>query len=196
MRRHPAQVPGDRITDPWGARTPYGPAGPWPARIDSCLADSVAEADVEAWVQAASLLHSDGDAMDIAVQDGRIVGVRGRAGDRVNRGRLEPKDLYTWQANASPDRLTHPLVRENGHLVETDWPTAMDRIVTRSRKLITAHGPEALAFYTSGQLFLEEYYTLAVLARAGIGTPHLDGNTRLCTATAAEALKESFGGDG
>ncbi len=35
-----------------------------------------------------------------------------------------------------------------------------------------------------------------MLARAGIGTHHLDGNTRLCTATAAEALKETFGCDG
>ena len=51
-------------------------------------------------------------------------------------------------------------------------------------------------FYTSGQLFLEEYYTLAVIGKAGIGTPHMDGNTRLCTATAAAALKESFGTDG
>jgi hypothetical protein len=42
------------------------------------------------WVRAASLLHSDGDAMDIAVREGRIVGVRGFAGDRVNRGRLGP----------------------------------------------------------------------------------------------------------
>ncbi|WP_426361803.1 molybdopterin oxidoreductase family protein [Streptomyces sp. E-08] len=189
-------VSGDRIADPWGRRTPYGRGGQWPVRTDTCLADGVAEGEVQAWVQAASLLHSDGDAMDIAVRDGRIVGVRGRAGDRVNRGRLEPKDLYAWQANDSADRLTRPLVREDGRLVESDWPTAMDRIVARSRELIGSHGPEAIAFYTSGQLFLEEYYTLAVLARAGIGTPHLDGNTRLCTATAAEALKESFGSDG
>ncbi|MBT2543447.1 nitrate reductase [Streptomyces sp. ISL-44] len=196
MRRNLANVSGDRIADPWGRRTPYGRGGQWPVRTDSCLAEGVAEGEVEAWVRAASLLHSDGDAMDIAVRDGRIVGVRGRAGDRVNRGQLEPKDLYTWQANGSADRLTRPLIRDGGRLVESDWPTAMGRIVTRSHALIGSHGPEAVAFYTSGQLFLEEYYTLAVLARAGIGTPHLDGNTRLCTATAAEALKESFGSDG
>ncbi|MFF0429504.1 molybdopterin oxidoreductase family protein [Streptomyces sp. NPDC004520] len=196
MRRNPRGAAGDRIADPWGDRTPYGRGGRWPVRTDSCLAEGVTEEEVDTWVRAASLLHSDGDAMDIAVRDGRIVGVRGRAGDRVNRGRLEPKDLYAWQANGSADRLTQPLVREGGRLVETDWPTAMGRIVARSRELLASRGPESVAFYTSGQLFLEEYYTLAVLARAGIGTPHLDGNTRLCTATAAEALKESFGSDG
>ena len=57
-------------------------------------------------------------------------------------------------------------------------------------------GPGSHGFYTSGQLFLEEYYALGILAKAGIGTPHLDGNTRLCTATAAASLKESFGADG
>lgn len=186
----------DRIADPWGGRVPHGRHEPWPARVDTYLVDGVEPHMVQQWVQAASILHSDGDAMDIAVIDGDIVGVRGRVEDRVNRGRLGPKDLFGWQANAAPDRLTRPLVRENGRLVETDWDTAMDRVVSRSRELLKARGPGAIGFYTSGQLFLEEYYTLAVLARAGVGTNHLDGNTRLCTSTAAEALKESFGCDG
>jgi anaerobic selenocysteine-containing dehydrogenase len=72
----------------------------------------------------------------------------------------------------------------------------MDAVVRRTRELLDEHGPTAIGFYTSGQLFLEEYYTLAVIAHGGIGTNHIDGNTRLCTATAAEALKESFGCDG
>ncbi|MFJ7262805.1 molybdopterin oxidoreductase family protein [Streptomyces globosus] len=186
----------DRIAEPWGSRTPYGRHGRWPARQDTCLAEGVAEEDVERWVQTASVLHSDGDAMDLAVKDGALVGVRGRVADRVNRGRLGPKDAFGWQANASADRLTRPLVREGGRLVPSDWDTAMGLIVSRSRELLAERGPGAIGFYTSGQLFLEEYYTLAVLARAGIGTSHLDGNTRLCTSTAAEALKESFGCDG
>ena len=74
--------------------------------------------------------------MDIAVKDGRIVGVRGRADDRVNHGRLGPKDLFGWQANNSPDRLTRPLVREGGRLVESDWDTAMGRFVERSKQLL------------------------------------------------------------
>lgn len=186
----------DRIANPWGGRVPHRRHGCWPARVDMFLAEGVEPAMVQKWVQAASILHSDGDAMDIAVIDGRMVGVRGRATDRVNRGRLGPKDLFGWQANASPDRLTRPLVREGGRLVESDWETAMNRVVSRSRELLADRGPGSLGFYTSGQLFLEEYYTLAVLARAGIGTNHIDGNTRLCTSTAAEALKESFGCDG
>ena len=189
-------VQTDRIAEPWGTRTPYGSGEPWPTRVDSFLAEGVEADDVDRWVQSASILHSNGDAMDIAVKDGRMVGVRGRAGDRVNHGRLGPKDLYGWQANGSPDRLTRPLVRRDGELVETDWDTAMDAVAGRTTELLEERGPSAIGFYTTGQLFLEEYYTLGVIAHGGIGTNHVDGNTRLCTATAAEALKESFGCDG
>jgi anaerobic selenocysteine-containing dehydrogenase len=134
--------------------------------------------------------------LDIAVKDGRIVGVRGRAEDRVNHGRLGPKDLYGWQANSSPDRLTKPLIRRDGELVECDWETAMAAVAGRTTELLEERGPSSIGFYTSGQLFLEEYYTLGLIAHGGIGTNHVDGNTRLCTATAAAALKESFASDG
>lgn len=186
----------DRIADVWGARTPYPRGGSWPVRVDQHLAAGVGERDVERWVRTASTLHSNGDAFDIAVKDGRMVGVRGCADDRVNRGRLGPKDLFGWQAIASPDRLTRPLVRRDGRLVECSWDEAMQRVVQRTQSLLAEQGPSAIGFYTTGQLFLEEYYTLAVVAHAGIRTNHVDGNTRLCTATAAEALKESFGSDG
>ncbi|WP_029432032.1 molybdopterin oxidoreductase family protein [Blastococcus sp. URHD0036] len=186
----------DRIAEPWGTRTPYGPGEPWPVRVDTHLAEGVTEDDVDAWVQSASLLHSNGDGLDIAVRNGRIVGVRGRAVDRVNHGRVDPKDLFGWQANESPDRLTRPLIRRDGELVECDWDTAMDAVAGRCRELLDEQGPSAVGFYTTGQLFLEEYYTLGLIAHGGIGTNHVDGNTRLCTATAAAALKESFGTDG
>lgn len=160
------------------------------------LAEGVAPEAVDRWVQSAAVLHSNGDGLDIAVKDDRIVGVRGRRADRVNRGRLDPKDMFGWQANAAKDRLTSPLVRTRGALQPCGWDTAMQRIVNRSKQLLDNHGPGAIGFYTSGQLFLEEYYTQAVIAHGAIGTNHVDGNTRLCTATAAEALKETFGSDG
>lgn len=186
----------DRIAEPWGERTPYPSGGRWPVRVDTHLAEGLSVEDVDRWVQSASLLHSNGDALDIAVRDETIVGVRGRADDRVNHGRLGPKDLYGWQANASRDRLTAPLIRVGDELVETDWDTAMSRIVETTQQLLEEQGPSALGFYTTGQLFAEEFYTLGLIARGGIGTNHLDGNTRLCTSTAAEALKQTFACDG
>src|SRR5215203_810968 len=186
----------DRIANLWGKRTPFGPSEEWPVRVDQTLEEAVSEYDVDRWVQTASILHSNGDALDIAVKDERIVGVRGRGVDRVNKGRVDPKDLFGWQANNSEDRLKKPLVRKNGELVEVSWDEAMGRVVEHSKRLLEEKGPLSMGFYTSGQLFLEEYYSLGVIGKAGLGTPHMDGNTRLCTATAAEALKQTFGADG
>ncbi|WP_284550623.1 molybdopterin oxidoreductase family protein [Aestuariimicrobium sp. T2.26MG-19.2B] len=187
----------DRIAEIWGTRTPYPRDGLWPVRVDQALAEGVTEADIDRWVQSACVLCSNGCACDIAVKDGAMVGIRGRAGDLVNHGRLGPKGLFaSWQGMSHPDRLTRPLIRENGELVECDWDTAMNRITERSRELLRTRGPLSHGFYTSGQLFIEEYYALAIIGKAGIGTPHMDGNTRLCTATAAAAMKESFGADG
>jgi len=185
----------DRIDDIWGARAPHGPGTPWPVRVDQHLVDGVTEADVERWVRGACLLCSNGCGLEVAVSGGKMVGVRGVASDRVNHGRLGPKGLYGWLGQQR-DRLTTPLVRRDGRLVETDWETAMSLVVQRSQSLLAARGPLGLGFFTSGQLMLEEYYALAMIAKGGIGTPHLDGNTRWCTATAAAALSETFGSDG
>jgi ferredoxin-nitrate reductase len=177
------------ITDIWGEQCPY--YGEWSVRADQNI-----EAEPDHWVQSACVLCSNGCGLDIAVKEGRIVGVRGRTDDRVNRGRLGPKGLHGWMANNSKDRLTKPLVRKEGRLTEATWDEAMDMIVARSKKIIAEQTGLGIGFYTSGQLFLEEYYTLGIIGKAGVGTPHMDGNTRLCTATAAAALKTSFGSDG
>ena len=187
----------DRIADLWGPRTPHAKGTVWPARQDLHLSDGLTAEQVDRWVGSACVLCSNGCGVDIAVKDGRMVGVRGRVEDTVNHGRLGPKGLYgstPWAT--SLDRLLRPMVREGSELVETSWESAMGRVVEVSQRLLQDKGPLSHGFYTSGQLFLEEYYALAVLGKAGIGTPHMDGNTRLCTATAASAMKESFGADG
>ena len=181
--------------DIWGERTPYSPGQAWPVRIDLHLVDGVTVDEIDSWVPSACLLCSNGCGLDIAVKDGRMVGVRGRAEDRVNHGRLGPKGLYGWQGQLH-DRLTRPMIRTGSTLREASWDEAMNLITSRSKELLDSKGPLSHGFYTSGQLMLEEYYTLAVIGKAGIGTPHMDGNTRLCTATAAASLKESFGADG
>lgn len=177
------------IRDVWGERQSF--VGKWPSRLDERTLD-----EPDQWVQSTCMLCSNGCGMDIGVRDGRIVGVRGREKDRVNHGRLGPKGLHAWESTNSPDRLTQPLIKRDGAFHSVSWDEAMEMIVRRSREVIKKHTALGMGFYTTGQLLLEEYYTLAVITRGGLGTPHVDGNTRLCTATAAMALIETFGTDG
>src|SRR5919205_3142054 len=72
----------------------------------------------------------------------------------------------------------------------------MQLVVDRFNEALAAEGPDAVGIYNSGQLLLEEYYTLGKIARAGLGIATIDANTRLCTATTASSLMETFGADG
>jgi hypothetical protein len=154
------------IEDIWGPRTPY--VHEWPVRVDESR-----DEEPDKWVQSACVLCSNGCALDIGVKDNKIVGVRGRATDRVNKGRLGPKGLHGWKACGHQDRLTYPQIRRNGKLERATWDEAFNLIVEKSRKTIdklTSHG---IAFYTTGQLFLEEYYVLAMVGKAGLNTLHM-----------------------
>src|SRR5438046_5134407 len=134
----------DRIAHPWGARTPFGTGSKWPDRIDIQLDAGIETDDVDRWVTSACVLCSNGCGLDIAVKDERIVGVRGRAADRVNHGRLGPKGLFGYQANNSADRLTTPLIRRDGQLVETDWETAMTAVAGRTKELLGERGRRSI----------------------------------------------------
>ncbi|USW57777.1 Putative molybdopterin oxidoreductase [Septoria linicola] len=156
----------DAIEDIYGPRTPYKHI--WPSRVD----ENVIE-EPERWVQSACVRCSNGCGMDVGVKGGKIVGVRGRAIDRVNKGRLGPKGLNGWTSIHHADRLKHPMIRKNGKLEPATWDEAMSLIVQKAqetRDRLTSHG---LAFYTSGQLFLGEYYALAMVDKAGLHTLHM-----------------------
>src|SRR3954465_780206 len=131
----------DSISNIWGERTPY--KGSWPERVDERV-----EEEPEKWVQSACVLCSNGCGMDIGVKDGKIVGVRGRAVDSVNHGRLGPKGLHGWIANRRSDRLTKPLIKKNGSLVESSWDEAMDLLVKKSREAIEKQTGLGIGFYT------------------------------------------------
>jgi anaerobic selenocysteine-containing dehydrogenase len=87
------------------------------------------------------------------------------------------------------------MIRNNGRLVRASWDDALDAAANGFKKAIAAGGPDAVAFYGSGQLFTQESYTANKLFKAGIGTNNVDGNPRLCMASAAAGYTSVFGAD-
>ena len=80
MHARPAgRETSDRVAEPWGDRTPYGPGTPWPVRVDTFL-DGVTPEQVDRWVPSACVLCSNGCGLDIAVRDGRLGHRHGAAG--------------------------------------------------------------------------------------------------------------------
>ncbi|MEU8622380.1 molybdopterin oxidoreductase family protein [Streptomyces sp. NPDC048623] len=83
--------------------------------------------------------------LTLTIDGGRVTGARGDRDDVFSRGFVCPKGAAFPEVDADPDRLTRPLVRENGALREADWDEAFDLIAARLRPLIEEHGPDAVA---------------------------------------------------
>lgn len=65
----------------------------------------------------------------------------------------------------------------------------------RLQTIIDTRGPQAVAFYASGQLLTEDYYAANKLMKGFIGAANIDTNSRLCMSSAVTGYKRAFGED-
>jgi assimilatory nitrate reductase catalytic subunit len=139
---------------------------------------------------------STGCGLTAHLKDGVAVNLSPSPNYPVNRGAACPKGWDALRPTAALDRATTPMIRgSRGKLVPTTWHQALATFVGRMRAVQAAHGPESVAFLSTGQITTEEMALLGALAKFGMGMVHGDGNTRQCMATAVSAYKESFGFD-
>jgi assimilatory nitrate reductase catalytic subunit len=108
-----------------------------------------------------------------------------------NYGKLCSKGSALGETLGLATRLLHPQI--DGERVS--WTTALDHIAARLGAIRQLHGPNAIAFYLSGQLLTEDYYVANKLAKGFIGTPHVDTNSRLCMASSVAGHRRAFGAD-
>ncbi|MFH9266891.1 molybdopterin-dependent oxidoreductase [Streptomyces sp. NPDC017546] len=142
-----------------------------------------------------------GIVLDIAAgPDGRRTVVKA-SGDKEhpsNAGRLCTKGVTGADLLAAPGRLTTALVRRD----RSEQPAQLGRdaaiaeTARRLRSVLDTHGPDAVAFYVSGQMTLEAQYLANKLAKGFIGTNTIESNSRLCMASAGSGYKLSLGADG
>ncbi len=83
----------------------------------------------------------------------------------------------------------------NGTLSETSWDDALDKVAGGLARIIAQHGPDAVAFYLSGQLLTEDYYVANKLMKGFIGSANVDTNSRLCMASSVAGHRRAFGAD-
>jgi len=132
------------------------------------------------------------------VEDGRLVNVRGDRMHPTNRGRTCRKPLGLPFAVQAKDRATVPLWREDrdARFEPAGWEDVLGTVAGRMRAIVDEHGPDAVAFYISGQLLTEDYYAINKLAKGFLGTNNVDSNSRLCMSSAVAGYTGAFGFDG
>jgi len=139
---------------------------------------------------------STGCSLDIHLRDGKAVGLSPTLENPVNGGAACPKGWEALAPLTAPDRATRPLLRDgSGRLRPIAWNDALTVFCDRMKAIQAEHGPDSIAFISTGQIPSEEMALLGALAKFGMGTKHGDGNTRQCMASAVVAYKQSFGFD-
>lgn len=129
---------------------------------------------------------------------GRPRRVRGVADAPANLGRICAKGALLAETIATPDRLTQPQLRRSrgDEFQRIDWEGALRYIDECLRYIINTFGPDAVAFYGSGQLDTETAYLACKLFKGHLGTNSTDSNSRLCMAAAVAGYRSSLGSDG
>src|SRR5574341_1051627 len=134
----------------------------------------------------------------VGLKGNTLVKVTGDPDHPANFGEICAKAVFLSRTVTTPDRLLYPQVRprRDAPLVRVTWKQALARAATAFREIISRHGPDAVAFYGSGQLTTEEYYIFNKLAKGFLGTNNFDTNSRLCMASAVAGYRSSLGSDG
>src|SRR5712671_3070753 len=113
-----------------------------------------------------------------------------------NFGRLCSKGAALGETLGLEGRLLHPMVRHpDGTLARVDWPGALDRVADGFGRIVARDGPDAVAFYLSGQLLTEDYYVANKLMKGFVGSANVDTNSRLCMASSVAGHRRAFGAD-
>lgn len=117
--------------------------------------------------------------------------IAGDADHPANFGRLCSKGSALGETLGTEGRLLTPMIGDR----KAGWDETLDLVADKFSNVIAEHGPDAVAFYVSGQLLTEDYYVANKLIKGFIGTANIDTNSRLCMASTVAGHKRAFGTD-
>ncbi|MEN8140698.1 MAG: molybdopterin oxidoreductase family protein [Thermodesulfobacteriota bacterium] len=154
-------------------------------------------AEVDKWHRGSCRLCGAGCRVELGVKNGRAVALRGVKDSRTNFGYVCMKGMLFYKCMSHPDRLTKPLYREkkSDKFREISWEKALDIAAEKFGSAVKEHGNDSVAYYGSGQALTEETYFFQKMFRGGLQTNNVEGNPRLCMASAVGGYITSFGAD-
>jgi ferredoxin-nitrate reductase len=155
-------------------------------------------AQIERWEKSYCPYCGVGCGLLAGMREGAVTKIKGDPDHPSSRGDLCLKAVYLPEVLRTEDRLLYPQVRQcqDALFKRASWRQAMGYLAKRFHSIIDEYGPDAVAFYGSGQLTTEEYYVANKLAKGFLGTNNFDTNSRLCMASAVAGYKTSLGSDG
>jgi NADH-quinone oxidoreductase chain G len=136
-----------------------------------------------------------GDGCQITVQTkgNELVEVNSAHGAGRNNGDLCARGFFGYHATSHPDRITKPLIRRNGALVEATWEEALAFTAEQIARVKNAHGAQAFGGLISGRCTNEELYLFQKFMRVAIGTNNVDSSARYGHLNGIQAMRRVLG---
>ena len=148
------------------------------------------------WSKAPCRFCGTGCGVEVGVENNRVVAVRGDVASPVNRGLLCAKGYHLPAILYGEDRLTHPLRKQkDGSFKKISWDDAIALIAEKYSAALQEHGPQAVGMYGSGQWTVFDGYAALKWVKAGMKSNNLEGNARLCMASAVTGFMTQFQSD-
>jgi len=153
-------------------------------------------ADVDlTWTKAPCRYCGTGCGVEVGVQDGRVLAVRGDPKSPVSRGLMCVKGYHLPGMLYGEDRLKYPMLRDGRGWKRISWDEALDLIAAKYRDALEQHGPESVAIYGSGQWTVFDGYAASKWFRGGLKSNNVEPNARLCMASAVTGFMTQFQSD-
>lgn len=151
---------------------------------------------VDKWIKGTCRFCGTGCGIYAGIRNGQLVGIRGNPKAATNFGFLCVKGFKGYVSMYHPDRLKYPMVRgEDDKFHRASWDDALNKVVNKFKELHQNFGKDSVAFYGSGQCMTEESYTFNKLWKGGFRSNMVEGNPRLCMASAVGGYITTFGAD-
>jgi len=113
----------------------------------------------------------------VQVKGSQVMRVLPLENDAVNECWISDKDRFSYEGLNSDQRLTTPMIKQDGEWRETDWQTALEYVAHGLRNIKHEHGADALAALATPYSTLEELSLLQKLVR-GLGSDNIDFRLR------------------
>lgn len=126
-----------------------------------------------------------------STSDYNTVDIKGDSEHPANFGRLCSKGAALGETLGEAGRMLYPEIQGQ----RVSWDQALCHVAQAFQRTLREHGPEAIAFYVSGQLLTEDYYVANKLMKGFIGSANIDTNSRLCMASSVAGHRRAFGTD-
>lgn len=114
----------------------------------------------------------------VEVENNVITKIRGDKEAPVNKGQTCVKGAFAYKYVHAKERLTSPLIRKGGELVESSWEEALSYIADKLSDIKVNFGSDAISMFACARSTNESNYVTQKFMRAVLGSNNIDGCNR------------------